>query len=182
MTVNVHFLAATNKDLLQEVKAGRFREDLYYRLNVIPLHLPLLRERPNDIPLLARHFLRFFSAEQNKSIQDFSPEALRLILNYPWPGNVRELENSVEHAVVLAKGNRIEALDLPANLHERTPRGGKTPSPGLATMAEKEQEVLVETLEKCQWNKKEAAKTLGISRNTLYQKMKRYGIPNPTTH
>jgi DNA-binding NtrC family response regulator/HAMP domain-containing protein len=181
LTVNVHFLAATNKDLIQEVKAGRFREDLYYRLNVIPLHLPALRERPNDIPLLARHFLRFFIGEQHKKIQDFSPEALRLILNYPWPGNVRELENSVEHAVVLAKGNRIEALDLPASLHNR-PTKAEGISPGLATMAEKEQELLVETLEKCQWNKKEAAKHLGISRNTLYQKMKRYGIATPTTH
>ncbi|MBI5582423.1 MAG: sigma 54-interacting transcriptional regulator [Deltaproteobacteria bacterium] len=183
LTVNVHFLAATNKDLLQEVKAGRFREDLYYRLNVIPLNLPPLRERPNDIPLLARRFLRHFSEEQNKSVQDFSPEALRLMLTYPWPGNVRELENSVEHAVVLAKGTRIEALDLPANLKKNAPpsRKGGQPS-GLATMAEKEQEVLFETLEKCQWNKKEAAGNLGISRNTLYQKMKRYGISRPTTH
>ena len=119
LTVNVHFLAATNKDLLQEVKAGRFREDLYYRLNVIPLQLPPLRERPNDIPILARHFLRLFSAEQNKDYSRFqSPRRCGLILNYPWPGNVRELENSVEHAVVLAKGSRVEAMDLPAALHE----------------------------------------------------------------
>lgn len=182
LTVNVHFLAATNKDLIQEVKAGRFREDLYYRLNVIPLHLPPLRERPNDTPLLARHFLRLFSKEQNKPLQDFSPEALRLILSYPWPGNVRELENSVEHAVVLAKANWVEAADLPTSLHQFSPRCGKALPIGLTTMAEKEQELLIETLEKCQWNKKETARNLGISRNTLYQKMKRYGIVTPTTH
>ena len=182
LTVNVHFLAATNKDLLQEVKAGRFREDLYYRLNVIPIQLPPLRERPNDIPILARHFLRLFSAEQNKDIHDFSTEAMRVILNYPWPGNVRELENSVEHAVVLVKGSRVEAMDLPAALHEigRQPMNGRLQ--GLATMAEKEQEVLREALDKCQWNKKETARHLGISRNTLYQKLKRYGISRPTTH
>ena len=182
LTVNVHFLAATNKDLLQEVKAGRFREDLYYRLNVIPIQLPPLRERPNDIPILARHFLRLFSSEQNKDIHDFSTEAMRVVLNYPWPGNVRELENSVEHAVVLAKGSRVEAMDLPAALHEigRRPMNGRLQR--LATMAEKEQEVLREALDKCQWNKKEAARHLGISRNTLYQKIKRYGISRPTTH
>ena len=182
LTVNVHFLAATNKNLLQEVKAGRFREDLYYRLNVIPIQLPPLRERPNDIPILARHFLRLFSAEQNKDIHDFGSEAMRAILNYSWPGNVRELENSVEHAMVLAKGTRIEAIDLPAPLLGLGRPTLKGPPIGLATMAEKEQEILREALEKCQWNKKEAAKHLGIGRNTLYQKMKRYGILRQTTH
>jgi two-component system response regulator HydG len=182
LTVNVHFLAATNKDLLQEVKAGRFREDLYYRLNVIPIQLPPLRERPNDIPILARHFLRLFSAEQNKDIHDFGSEAMRAILNYSWPGNVRELENSVEHAMVLAKGSRIEAIDLPAPLLGLGRPALKGPPIGLATMAEKEQEILREALEKCQWNKKEAARHLGIGRNTLYQKMKRYGILRQTTH
>lgn len=182
LTVNVHFLAATNKDLLLEVKAGRFREDLYYRLNVIPIHLPPLRERTNDVPLLARHFLRLFNAEQNKNSQDFSPEAMRRILSYPWPGNVRELENSIEHAVVLAKGTRVEAQDLPAALIESGRQASKGTVTGLTTMAEKEKELLKETLEKSQWNKKEAATLLGISRNTLYQKMKRYGIFRQTTH
>ena len=182
LTVNVRFMAATNKDLLQEVKAGRFREDLFYRLNVIPLQLPPLQERPNDIPILARHFLRLFGREQNKDIQDFSPEAMRIILNYPWPGNVRELENSVEHAMVLAKGRRIEALDLPSAVIDTGSRSTKGQPTRLATMAEREQELLKETLEKCGWNKKEAARHLGISRNTLYQKMKRYGVPKPTAH
>jgi len=180
--VNVRFIAATNKDLLQEVKAGKFREDLFYRLHVIPLRLPPLRERPNDIPLLARHFLNLFGIEQKKDIQDFSPEAMRAILHYPWPGNVRELENSIEHAVVLAKGNRIEAVDLPTAVIETWSAARKAPPTKLATMAEREEELLKETLEKCQWNKKETARHLGISRNTLYQKMKRYGILKPTAH
>jgi len=182
LTVNVRFMAATNKDLLQEVKAGRFREDLFYRLNVIPLQLPPLQERPNDIPILARHFLRLFGREQNKDIQDFSAEAMRLILNYPWPGNVRELENSVEHATVLARGSRVEAIDLPSAVIEAGNRAVEGQSQRLATMAEREQELLKETLEKCGWNKKEAARHLGISRNTLYQKIKRYGIMKPTAH
>jgi two-component system response regulator HydG len=180
--VNVRFIAATNKDLLQEVKAGRFREDLFYRLNVIPLRLPPLRERPNDIPLLARHFLRLFGGEQKKDIQDFGPEAMRAILHYPWPGNVRELENSIEHTVVLAKGDRIEAVDLPSAVIETWSAGKRAQPTKLSTMAEKENELLKEALEKCQWNKKEAAKRLGISRNTLYQKMKRHGILKPTAH
>jgi DNA-binding NtrC family response regulator/HAMP domain-containing protein len=180
--VNVRFIAATNKDLLQEVKAGRFREDLFYRLHVIPLRLPPLRERPNDIPLLARHFLNLFGREQKKDIKDFGPEAMRAILNYPWPGNVRELENSIEHAVVLAKGDRIEAVDLPPAVIETWSAARKAPPTKLSTMAEREHELLKETLEKCAWNKKEAARHLGISRNTLYQKMKRYGILKPTAH
>jgi two-component system response regulator HydG len=182
LTVNVRFIAATNKDLLQEVKAGRFREDLFYRINVIPLRLPPVRERPNDVPLLARHFLRLFGKEQGKDIEDFSPEAMRAILEYSWPGNVRELENSVEHAMVLAKGKRIEAVDLPYAVISVLSRSTKGQPTKLSTMAEKEQELLKETLEKCDWNKKEAARHLGISRNTLYQKMKRYGILKPTAH
>jgi two-component system response regulator HydG len=180
--VNVRFLAATNKDLLQEVKAGRFREDLFYRLHVIPLHLPPLRERPNDIPLLARHFLRLFSREQKKDLQGFGPEAMRAVLNYSWPGNVRELENSVEHGVVLAKGIRIESADLPSSVTDAGSTGFKGQPAKLTTMAEREHELLREALQKCEWNKKETARNLGISRNTLYQKMKRYGILKPTAH
>jgi len=113
LSVNVRIIAATNKDLLQEVKEGRFREDLYYRLNVIPIHLPPLKKRRNDIPLQARYFLQRYAAELGKDIAEFSPEAMRLLLDYPWPGNVRELENSIEAAVVLAHGKRIEISDFP---------------------------------------------------------------------
>ncbi|MGD2124928.1 MAG: sigma 54-interacting transcriptional regulator [Desulfobacteraceae bacterium] len=180
LDVDVRILAATNKDLLQEVKEGRFREDLYYRLNVIPINLPPLRERRNDIPLLARHFVRFFASEQNRDIQELSPEAMRLLLDYAWPGNVRELENSIEHATVLAKGTRIESTDLPSSIiRVREGAGLATEVP---TIAAHEKELLQGTLERCSWNKKAAAHRLGISRNTLYVKLKKYGITNPTTH
>ncbi len=179
LTVDVRIIAATNKDLLREVKEGLFREDLYYRLNVIPIQLPPLLERRNDIPLLARYFLRRFAAEQSKKIDDFRPESLRLLLDYPWPGNVRELENTVEHATVLAKGSRVEASDLPAALHTaaKTAQGSTPP-----TLVEHESKLLLEVLEDCGWNKKQAAKRLGISRSTLYEKLKKYQITQPTTH
>jgi two-component system response regulator HydG len=179
LTVDVRILAATNKDLLREVKSGHFREDLYYRLNVIPIQLPPLSKRRNDIPLQARYFMRRFAAEQGKDINEFSSEAMRLLLDYPWPGNVRELENCIEHAVVLAKGNRIEVADLPSALHL---------APSLAvtgtksTMMENEAKLLKEVLAECGWNKKQAAQQLGISRNTLYRKLKKYQINPPTIH
>jgi two-component system response regulator HydG len=179
LSVDVRIIAATNKNLLQEVKEGRFREDLYYRLNVIPIYLPPLRERRNDIPLLARHFLRRFASEQGKEIEDFSPEAMRLILNYSWPGNVRELENSFEHAIVLAKGKRIESSDLPSVIQEGVSISQYWRH---STIAEQESELLRDALEESGWNKKEAARRLGISRNTLYVKLKKYQITRPTTH
>ena len=113
LTVDVRVLAATHKDLVQEVKTGNFREDLFYRLNVIPIKLPPLRERKNDVPLLVEHFQKIFAAEKGRDIQGVSSEALRLLFDYPWPGNVRELENTIEHAVVLAKAGQIEVWDLP---------------------------------------------------------------------
>jgi two-component system response regulator HydG len=179
LTVDVRILAATNKDLLQEVKSGHFREDLYYRLNVIPIQLPPLRKRRNDIPLQARFFMERFAAEQGKSIQEFSSEAMRLLLDYPWPGNVRELENSIEHAVVLAKRNQIEVSDLPTTLHD-TPSVVATGT--ISTMMENEAKLLKEVLDECGWNKKQAAQQLGISRNTLYRKLKKYRITPPTIH
>jgi len=179
LNVNVRIIAATNKELLQQVKQGTFREDLYYRLNVIPINLPPLSVRRNDIPLLARHFLRRFAAEQSKKIGDFSPESLRLLLDYPWPGNVRELENTIEHATVLVKGGRIEASDLPAMLYSAASTIQATKQP---TLVENEIKLLQKVLEECDWNKKQAAKRLGISRSTLYDKIKKYQITQPTTH
>ena len=179
LSVDVRIIAATNKELLQQVKQGNFREDLYYRLNVIPISLPPLGERRNDIPLLARHFLRRFAAEQRKNIDDLSPESLRLLLDYPWPGNVRELENTIEHATVLAKGGRIEISELPTVLHRAISAAdvGKPP-----TLVDHEKKLLREVLEECGWNKKQAAQHLGISRSTLYEKLKKYQITQPTTH
>ncbi len=179
LSVDVRIIAATNKDLLEEVKRGNFREDLYYRLNVIPVQMPPLRNRRNDIPLLARYFLRHFAVEQGKDVPEFSSEAMRMLLDYSWPGNVRELENSIEHALVLAKGERIEATDLPSVL-QTTKRSPKTKS--RATILETEKRLLQETLEECGWNKKLAAQHLGISRNTLYRKLQKYQIDAPTNY
>ena len=143
--------------------------------------MPPLRDKRNDIPLLARHFLQRFAKEQGKELQDFSTEAMRLLLDFDWPGNVRELENSVEHAVVLAKESSIEVSDLPAVFHSTTifPPSPALPQP---TMADHEKEILKQVLEECGWNKKQVAKRLGISRNTLYVKLKKYEITRPTTH
>jgi two-component system response regulator HydG len=181
LSIDVRILAATNKDLLTEVKAGRFREDLYYRLHVIPVQLPPLKKRQNDIPLQARYFLRRFAREQgNDSLKEFSSEAMRLLLDYSWPGNVRELENCIEHAVVLARGKRIEVPDLPSMLQSAISPDGSPRHSG--TIMETEARVLREVLEEVSWNKKQAARRLGISRSTLYRKLKKYGISPPTIH
>lgn len=177
LKVEVRILAATNKDLVKEVQKGTFREDLFYRLNVIPITLPPLRERRNDIPLLANHFLGRFASQQQKAIQEFSPEAMRVILDHSWPGNVRELENSVEHAVVLAKARRVEVTDLPSSV--RKPEA--QPLEDVSSLMEETERVLLEkVLSECSWNKKKAARRLGIGRSTLYAKLKRYGIAKPT--
>jgi len=180
LSVDFRILAATNKDLLQEVKNGSFREDLFYRLNVIPIFIPPLRKRGNDIPLLSRHFLKRFSAEQAKDVKEFSSDAMRLLLDYSWPGNVRELENAVEHATVLAKGRRIEVADLPTVLHH--PHISSPDESSHGTIQKNEISLLRDVLEECNWNKKEAARRLGISRGTLYNKLKKYQIEKVTYH
>ena len=179
LNVDARILAATNKNLLEEVTKGSFREDLFYRLNVIPILLPPLKKRRNDIPLLARYFLSRFSAEQNKEIQDFSSEAMRLLLDYSWPGNVRELENSIEHTAVLAKQSKVEISDLPSSIRDVAPTL-ISKAPG--TIVENEKKLLQEVLQECDWNKKKAALQLGISRSTLYEKIKKYQIRKPTIH
>jgi two-component system response regulator HydG len=180
--VDVRILAATNRDLLQEVRNGNFREDLYYRLNVIPICLPPLKSRVNDIPVLARSFMRRYAQEQSKNIHDFSSEAMRVLLDYSWPGNVRELENSIEHAVVLAKGNEIEVADFPSGLFKPRSASVETVSAPQRTILQNEKRLLQEVLAECGWNKKLAAKRLGISRSTLYDKIKKYDIAQPTFH
>ena len=141
--------------------------------------MPPLRRRRNDIPLLARYFLRRFAAEQNKEIPNFSSEAMRRLLDYPWPGNVRELENSIEHTAVLAKQSNVEVSDLPSAIRDAAvPVSSETPG----TIFENEKKLLQEVLQKCNWNKKKAALQLGISRSTLYEKLKKYQIMKPTIH
>jgi transcriptional regulator with GAF, ATPase, and Fis domain len=177
--VNVRILAATNKNLQEEVRLGRFREDLFYRLNVIPIQLPPMRERPKDIHILAQHFLDQFSKEQGKQIVGFRSEAMRKLIENRWPGNVRELENSIEHAVVLAKDSLIELKDLPSSIVDAD--SSEFPDK-LPTLEKSEGQLIREVLDACDWNKAEAARQLGISRSTLYEKLKRLQIVNPTLH
>ena len=162
LTVDVRILAATNKDLLAGGRKRQFQEDLFYRLNVIPIMLPPLRERKNDIPWLVAPFLAPSLPRNGAKTWRFSSEAMRLLLDYSWPGNVRELENSVEHAVVLAKGSQVEAWDFPSAL--RMTLRQAPPNPGM----DQEMQPLLEILEECGWNKKMAAQRLGVSRSTIY--------------
>ncbi|MCF8039000.1 MAG: sigma 54-interacting transcriptional regulator [Desulfohalobiaceae bacterium] len=171
ISVNMRIIAATNKDLLEEVRAGRFREDLYYRLEVVPIQLPPLRSRGNDITLLARHFAARFSAREGKQIRDISPHAMRLLLRYPWPGNIRELENVMEQSTIMARGDSLKPSDLPDKLHEQW----KNPT-NEKTMRSHERDLLLQKLEECAWNKKLTAEKLGIGRSTLYSKMKKFKI------
>ena len=181
LTVDVRVLAATNKNLIDEVTRGHFREDLFYRLNVIPIQMPPLRLRQNDIPLLCQHFLKTFAQKQGKAVDRITPEAMRKLLKYHWPGNVRELENSIEHALVLSRGQALEVTDLPETVLEesdKTLMHANSPK----TLSESEAEMLLQTLEDVNWNKTAAAERLGISRSTLYEKLKKYHIRRPTLH
>ncbi len=181
--VDVRILAATNRSLEDEVKSGRFREDLFYRLNVIPIQIPPLRERRNDIPLLANHFLRHFARERDKVLTGIGEEAMRLLLDHHWPGNVRELENGIEHAVVLAKSDAVQPGDLPLSLREMQLRTAvnRRPAPPVSII-ENEEQLIQDALAACSGNKSAAATQLGISRSTLYEKLKKYRIKNPTLH
>ena len=172
--VDVRVIAATNRDLEAEVEKVGFREDLYYRLNVIALRVPALRERPEDIPLLARHFLGLFAQRNRKSFRGFSPRVMDLMLHYEWPGNVRELENGVEGAVILSPGELVTENDLPPNLRG-VEKGGET-QPGGPSLEDAEREAIVRTLEQVGNNKSEAARILGVTRVTLRNKMKKFGL------
>jgi len=178
--VDVRIIAATNVDLKQQVKEGKFREDLFYRLNVIIVDLPPLRQRKNDIPLLAEHFMTKFAAENGKPGLRLLPETLRPLMDYDWPGNVRELENVMERAVVLATGSSITPDLLPENLIGRGSRFAlmeHRPDASLfEIMEELERRVISEVLEKCAWNQTEAADHFRIPLSTLNQKIKRLNI------
>ncbi len=172
--VDVRVLAATNRDLEAEVQGGGFREDLYYRLNVIALRVPALRERPEDIPLLARHFLNRFARRNRKTFRGFSPRVMDLMLHYDWPGNVRELENVVERAVILSPGELVTEADLPANL--RGSEKSVDAAPAGQSLEDAEREAIARALEQVGNNKSEAARVLGVTRVTLRSKMKKFGL------
>ena len=177
--VDVRIIGATNKELLKEIEAGHFREDLYYRLNVVTLQVPPLRERREDIPLLAGHFQKIFSKANNVQIKGLTPQAMDRLLRYNWPGNVRELMNAVERAVVLSTSEYLgeEAFPLIQPETERT--GGMQPevaAPGSLSLEEVEKATILQTLEASGGNKSEAARRLGITRKTLHKKLKTYGV------
>ncbi|MDK2857221.1 MAG: hypothetical protein PWQ29_1061 [Verrucomicrobiota bacterium] len=173
--VDTRLIAATNRDLKQMVKDGSFREDLYYRLYVVVINLPPLRERTGDIPLLLKHFLDVFNRENNRSIEGFSPEALDLLTAYHWPGNVRELRNVVEQTVVLSRAQRIGVRELPAQIRE-TASSERFNSAGGGTLAELEKTAILQALKKASGNRTRAAEDLGISRRTLHRKIAEYGF------
>ncbi|WP_224982207.1 sigma-54-dependent transcriptional regulator [Geomonas agri] len=176
-SVDIRFLAATNKDLEEEVRQKRFREDLFFRLNVISLHLPPLRDRGDDIELLARHFLAKYSARMKRDINDFTREAMQLLKSYNWPGNIRELENAIERAAILTRGNTITAETLPVwrtppELPETRQDGGKR----LVSLETVEREHILHVLKASGNNKSRAAKILEIARRTLDRKIEEYGL------
>lgn len=179
LTGDVRILAATNKRLEELVKAGTFREDLYYRLKVFEIELPPLRERRGDIPLLAQTFMREFAKENDKAVKEFTSETMDTLMNYNWPGNVRELRTTIEHAVVLCRGERITLRDLPASVRGLGPAGGgmrRLLSAGDLTVKEAEKQLILRALQECGGNRSAAAKKLGMSRRTLHRKLHLYQL------
>jgi len=170
--VDVRIISATNKDLERVVKEGSFRGDLYYRLNVVTIQLPPLRERKDDIPLLAERFLMKYNIKSKKKLEGISPQAMALLVRYDWPGNVRELENVIERAVVITKHPIIQSEDLPANIQNFQESKGVKPK----TIKEVEREHILHTLKENRWNISQTSKVLGIDRSTLYKKIRQYGL------
>lgn len=177
--VDTRVISATNKDLEDEVKKGEFREDLFYRIAVFPIKLPALRERKEDIPLLAAHFLTKYAHQEGKDDLDaVSPDALELLMAYHWPGNVRELENAIERAAVLANPPEITAKDLPSSIRSLGEKKIYESDNKLSSWIEKlEEEALRQALLECEGNISQTAKKLGIGRATIYRKAKKYGLP-----
>jgi DNA-binding NtrC family response regulator len=181
LTADARLVAATNRNLEELVKSGAFREDLYFRLKVVEIWLPPLRERTEDIPLLAQSFLREFAKENDKKVNDFAPEALEAMMKYRWPGNVRELRTSIERAVVFCRGEKITLRELPANV--RADGVGEAPmeaAPGLEqnnmTVEEAEKQLIIRALKECKGNRTLAARKIGISRRTLHRKLHTYHL------
>ncbi len=176
ITVDVRILCATNRDLEEEVAAGRFREDLYYRLNVVELWVPPLRERHGDIPLLANYFLQSFADKNGRMVSGITPECMDVLNRYPWPGNVRELEHSIERGVILMRGDYLDLAALPLAIQRwaglNAPKEVEEP----ATLKEAERMLILKTLEETGGNRSEAARRLQITRKTLLNKLKSYNI------
>jgi two-component system response regulator PilR (NtrC family) len=184
--VDVRIIAATNADLEQAVQQGQFREDLFYRLNVITVNLPPLRRRSEDIPLLAQHFLSHYAAENEKALRDIAPRAMELLIDYPWPGNVRELENAIERAVVLSTGEVLTEELLPATVRQRgeSAAAAGLPPPALPpngfsfkdAISQYERQIIIRALQSCGGVQKRAAELLQVKPTTLHEMMKRLNI------
>jgi DNA-binding NtrC family response regulator len=179
--VDTRVILATNENLAQAVATGRFRQDLYYRVNVINIELPPLRERIADIPLLAGHFLEEIREEARKDVTGFSDEAMAVLQHYAWPGNVRELQNVVERAVLLGKGPIVTPADFPDHLltGAAIPASSTTRQTLKEALAGPERQIILGVLRANNWNRNVTAETLGINRTTLYKKMKRLGLEDP---
>ena len=177
--IDVRIIAATNQELIKYIEGGRFREDLYYRLNVVGIHVPPLRERKEDIPLIAQHFLKVFAEKNRKSINGFTPQAMDRLIQHPWPGNVRELVNAVERAVVLSRSDYLDESELTL-IQRAAPLTKEAPlqQDGIAELPLEsvEKEAILKALETAGGNKSEAARKLGITRRTLHLKLKKYGV------
>jgi DNA-binding NtrC family response regulator len=177
--VDVRVILATNEDLSKAVAEGRFRQDLFYRVNVINLEIPSLRDRLSDIPMLASHFLKRVSEEAGKPVEGFTPDAIAVLQRHSWPGNVRELQNVIERAVLLGKGSYVSVEDLPSHLAAHAPASVPAKQ-GRLTLKEAlegpERQIILQTLKEFQWNRNVTADALGINRTTLYKKMKRLGL------
>ena len=174
---DVRVLAATNRDPLKAIEENKLREDLYYRLNVVPVALPPLRDRADDVPLLVQHFVTEFNTKHHLQLYGVSDEAMTMLKTYPWPGNVRELRNVIERSVVLSKGDWIEEKDLPPYVRDPSLRSEKLVFfVGETTVADAERELILRTLQRSGNNKAEAARQLGVDVKTIYNKLKLYGI------
>ncbi|MDV0379815.1 sigma 54-interacting transcriptional regulator [Klebsiella grimontii] len=173
LSVDVRLIAATHRDLAEEVSAGRFRQDLYYRLNVVTIDMPPLRHRREDIPPLARYFLQRYAERNRKAVQGFTPQAMDLLIHYAWPGNIRELENAVERAVVLLTGEYISERELPLAITGTPVADAPHGDDSIQPLVEVEKEAILAALERTGGNKTEAARRLGITRKTLLAKLSR---------
>lgn len=174
--VDTRIVTATNKNLLEEIKSNRFREDLYYRINVVSVTAPALRERREDIPLLAEHFLKHYAEKNHRQVKGFTPKSMDLLMRYNWPGNVRELENVIERSVIMARGQSITAQELPNSLNApETPTEPENARASGKSLKEVEKEMILRTLEETGGNRTQCARILGISRRTLQLKLKEYG-------
>jgi DNA-binding NtrC family response regulator len=174
LAADVRLLAATNRDLGKMVAEGKFREDLYFRLNVVQLHLPPLRDRTTDIPLLAQHFLRTAAGENEKTFRELTADAMKALLAYRWPGNIRELRAAIEHGVVMASGPKITLRDLPASVREAAPHADPRHQPASLDLETTELTLIRRALAECKGNRTTAAAKLGISRRTLHRKLREH--------